>query len=71
MVEPELQCNRRGRKVVEDDNILGTLYPDDKTVIQRSMKHIQDTLDMIKERNKSIMDWNFIPIVQFDWKKEI
>lgn len=71
LMDADLPCNRLGRSIRVDDQITGTLYPDDKTVVQRSQKHIQEILDMIHKRNDTPQEWKNIPKIQFDWSREI
>lgn len=66
-----LPCNRMGRTIRVDNTVLGTYYPDDRFVVQRSQNHIQEELDMIKERNKDPSRWESIPHLNFEWKKII
>lgn len=68
MMEHKLPCNRMGRRIIIDDKITGTVYPDDRSVIQRDQKHIQPILEMIRERNKQPETWVDIPKIQFDWE---
>lgn len=67
----DLPCDRMGRNVHVDDKIIGTLYPDDKSVVQRSQNHIQDILQMIQRRNANPKEWKKIPHIQFDWQREL
>lgn len=71
LMDADLPCDRMGRSVRVDDQITGTMYPDDKTVVQRSQKHVQDILDMINKRNDTPQEWKNIPRIQFDWTREI
>jgi hypothetical protein len=57
------------RKKYADDTITGTMYPDDRTVVERNVKHIKPILKMIEERNKDPKLWVKIPKICFDWEK--
>lgn len=71
LLETRLPCNRLGRKVMHDDQITGTLYPDDQTVVQRSQKHVQPILNMIHQRNQRPETWDKIPKLNFDYTREL
>lgn len=65
-----LPSNRMARKIIEDDDVTGTIYPDDKTVIQRGKRQVKHIIDMIHERNKDVKSWKNIPKLSFDWRRQ-
>ena len=69
LTDTNLPCNRMARKKYADDTITGTMYPDDRTVVERNIKHIEPILKMIEERNKDSKLWVKIPNICFDWEK--
>lgn len=71
LMTTKLPTNRMGRKVLVDDNVTGTIYPNDQTVIQRGQHHIEPIITMINERNKDPKSWKNIPKISFDWEREI
>ena len=66
-----LNCNRHGRKWIEDDSVKTAVYPDDFTIICPPMSRIQHALDMIEERNKHPEQWVEIPKLNFDFSLEL
>ena len=66
-----IKCNRYGRNVVFDPNIEKTLYPDDRTVVQRPMEEVEDKIRLVEERNLQPERWRSIQTLMFDWEKVI
>ena len=71
LMETHLPINRKGRKIVTDDKVFLTEYPDDETCIQRNQKHIQPILKMIEKRNQDESMWGSIPNVNFTYDEVI
>jgi len=71
LMDSPLKCNRMGRQVRVDNEITGTVYPDERTVVQRSMVHVQPYLDLIEERNQRPETWDKIPKLNFDYTREL
>jgi len=71
LMETQLPINRTGRKIVTDDTVFLTEYPDDDTCIQRSQKHIQPILEMIQERNRDQSQWKHIPNANFTYDEVV
>lgn len=71
LMDTMLPINRKGRKIVTDDKVFLTEYPDDETVVQRSQKHIQSILKMIEKRNADESMWGSIPSVNFTYDEVV
>ena len=71
LMETLLPNNRKGRKIITDDTVFLTEYPDDETCIQRNQKHIQSILKMIEKRNEDESMWGSIPTVNFTYDEVV
>lgn len=71
LMDTILPSNRMGRKIVIDNEVTGTEYPDDKTVKQRDQRGIEPMVDLVKSRNLDPKLWKNIEKITFDWRRQI